>query len=521
MANIPISMTQIKRIIQLKSEGLSKLKISQKLGIHRKTLDDYLFKLESTSKSYQDLLNYKEEELISIVYKTKNTHQADSRLDDLKKQFDFFIKQLTKPGVTRRLLWEEYKMASPDGYCYTQFCEHFARYNKRNKATMHFDHRPGEYLQVDFAGKPLHIVNRETGEVIPCPVLFCVLPFSSYPYIEALSSTKQEQLFCALNRCMEFFGGVPRNVLSDNMKQFIQKNEKYVFAFSEMVNQWSLYYNTNLEATRPRKPKDKPTVENNVYIGYLRIYAKLRNETFFSLFDLNKRILELIEIHVQIPFQKLPGTRHEIFIKHEQPCLKPLPVEPFIVKHTTKGKVQMNYHVFLGEDNHRYSVPYQYIGQSTKVIYDEVNVEIFIKFNRIAIHKRNYRSGGYTTLREHMPEKHLKYQETLGWDADYFLSVAKNIGECSVAVFGKILASKDFIEQTYLSCTGLKRLSERYGTQRFEAACQRALRGSSVHYGMIKNILEKNLDKQEDPDPQGKLFSIPKHENIRGKESYK
>jgi len=118
---------------------------------------------------------------------------------------------------------------------------------------------------------------------------------------------------------------------------------------------------------------------------------------------LNKRIRELTEKHVHIPFQKLPGTRHEQFVMHEQPYLKPLPAEPFIVKHTTKGKVQMNYHVFLGEDNHRYSVPYQYIGQSTKIIYDEVNVEIFIGFKRIAIHKRDYRSGGYTTLREHMP----------------------------------------------------------------------------------------------------------------------
>jgi len=202
---------------------------------------------------------------------------------------------------------------------------------------MHFDHRPGEYLQVDFAGKPLYIVDRETGEIIPCPVLVCVLPFSSYPYIEALPSTKQEQLFCTLNRCLEFFEGVTRNVLSDNMKQYIQKNEKYAFKFSEMVDQWSLHYNTNLEATRPRKPKDKPTVENNVYIGYLRIYAKLRNETFFNLFDLNKRIRELTKEHVHIPFQKLPGNRHEQFIMHEQPYLKPLPAEPFIVKHTTKG----------------------------------------------------------------------------------------------------------------------------------------------------------------------------------------
>lgn len=519
MANKPISMTQIKRIVQLKSDGASKLKISQSLGIHRKTLDNYLFKLEVTGKSYQELFQYNETELAAIVYNTNNCCQSDPRRDDLTSRFDYFTKQLTHIGVTRKTLWEEYKMANPDGYGYTQFCEHFARYNKRNKASMHFDHRPGEYLQVDFAGKPLHIVDPQTGVIIPCPVLVCVLPFSHYPYIEALSSSKQEQLFCALNRCLEFFGGTPRNILSDNMRQYIQKNEKYEFKFSDLANQWALHYNTNLEATRPRKPKDKPTVENNVYISYLRVYAKLRDETFTSLFDLNTRIQQLVKEHVHIPFQKLPGTRHELFIKQEQSYLKPLPAEPFTIKHTTRGKVQMNYHVFLGEDKHRYSVPYQYIGQTTKIIYDEVNVEIFIGFKRIAIHKRDYRKGGYTTLDEHMPEKHLKYKETLGWDADYFLSVAAKIGESSVEVFKQILASKAFIEQTYLSCKGLKRLSEIYGIQRFEAACRRALKGSRVNYIMIKNILKKNLDKYE--DPQGDLFSIPKHDNIRGKESYK
>jgi hypothetical protein len=233
---------------------------------------------------------------------------------------------------------------------------------------------------------------------------------------------------------------------------------------------------------------------------------------------LNKRIQQLIELHVHLPFQKLPGTRYNQFIEKERPCLKPLPAEPFILKHTTIGKVQMNYHVFLGEDNHRYSVPYQYIGQSTKIIYDEHNVEIFIGFKRVASHKRDYRSGGYTTLDEHMPEKHLRYKETRGWNAEHFLSVAKEIGDCSVEVFTRILASKEFVEQTYLSCTGLKRLLKLYGPYRFESACRRALRGSRVHYGMIKNILEKNLDKQE--DNQIDLFTIPEHGNIRGKGSY-
>ncbi len=511
-------MTQVKRIIQLRSEGVSKLQISEKIGIHRKTLDDYLFKIEFTGKSYSDLLTLSEEDLAALVYTGHNTNQPDSRLENLAMKFDFYNQQLQKVGVTRKTLWEEYKASDPSGYGYTQFCEHFARYNMVNKATMHFDHQPGEYLQVDFAGKPLYIVDSETGEIIPCPVLVCVLPYSGYPYIEAMEKTRQEDLFSTMSRCVESFGGVSRNILSDNMRQYIAKNGRYEFAFSELVNQWALHYNTNLEATRPRKPKDKPTVESNVRIAYLRIYAQLRNEIFFSLYDLNKRIRELVERHVQLPFQKKSGTRHELFIKYEQPLLRALPENRFVIRRTTKAKVQMNYHVVLGEDNHRYSVPYQYIGQTTRIVYDPENVEVFIGFKRIAIHKRNYRNGGYSTVKEHMPEKHLKYKETLGWDADYFISLASKIGECSVEVFKRILASKEFIEQTYLSCKGLKRLSELYSPERFEAACRRALKGSRVNYGMVKNILEKNLDKQE--DLQQGLFSIPEHNNIRGKESY-
>ena len=518
MVNKTISMTQLKRIIQLKTEGFSKLSISKKLGLHRKTINDYLVKLEATGKSYQELLVYDENYLSSVVFNSTNIRKRDSRYSELEKRFSYFNEQLSKTGVTRFLLWEEYKISCSDGYSYTQFCEHFSRYNKRNKATMHFDHRPGEYLQVDFAGKPLYVTDQSTGEIVPCPVLVCVLPYSNYPYVEALSSARQEHLFGALSKCLEYFEGVPRNILSDNMKQYIKKNNKYEFKFSELVDQWALHYNTNLEATRPRKPKDKPSVESNVRISYLRVYAKLRNEVFTNLFDLNQKVMELVKQHVRLPFQKQSGTRLDKFINQEKPCLKPLPPEPFMVKHITWGKVQMNYHVFLGEDNHRYSVPFQYIGQSTKVIYDQQDVEIFIGFDRIAIHKRDYRPGGYTTVDGHMPEKHLKYKETLGWDANYFLSVGKQIGESSEEVFRKVLASKEFVEQTYLSCKGLKRLSEIYGSNRFERACKRALKGSRVNYGMIKNILEKNLDQLD--ENQRYLFSIPEHENIRGKGSF-
>ena len=518
MANKSIIMTQVRRIIQLRAEGLSKLKIAESLHIHRATLDSYLLKLVASGKSFSELSEYSEEQIQTLVYSEVATPKADERIDDLKKHLDYFRHELSRTGVTRRLLWEEYHQAYPEGYRYTQFCEHFARYIKTTKATMHLSHRPGEYLQVDFAGKQLHYIDVQTGEIISCPVLVCTLPFSGYSYVEALPSARQEHLFSAMNRCLEYLGGVPKNILSDNMKQYVDKNYRYEYKFQELADQWSVHYHTNLEATRPRKPKDKPSVEGGVYLSYLRIYARMRNEEFHSIQEINKRIWDNLTAYNQTSFQKLPGSRNEQFLQIERPLLKPLPQDPFTIKHITVGKVQMNYHVILGEDKHQYSVPHRYLGQTTKIIYDEHNVEIYIGFQRIALHKRSYRKHGYTTLPEHMPEKHLKYNETLGWDADYFISLASKIGESAVNVFKKVLASKDFIEQTYKACLGLKRLSEIYGPTRFDAACRRALKGSRITYGMIKNILENNLDKQSEPEMG--LFLIPDHENIRGPQNY-
>jgi transposase len=517
MANKSITMTQVRRIVQLKAEGLSKLRISQSLHIHRSTLDNYFNKFESTGKSYAELLHYSDEALRCIAYTPMET-KPDARLETLQNHFDYFKSELSRPGVTRKILWEEYQRAYADGYGYTQFCEHFARYLRCSHATMHLSHRAGDYLQVDFAGKSLHYVNIQTGEMVECPILVCTLPYSGYTYVEALPSAKQEYLFSALNRCLEYLGGVPCNILSDNMRQYVCKNHRYEYQFQELADQWAAHYNTNLEATRPRKPKDKPAVENSVYHSYLRIYAKLRNEEYHNLFELNKRMQELLESHNQMLFQKLPGSRNQRFEQEEKPLLKPLPGEAFIIKHTTRAKVQMDYHVMLGEDKHKYSVPYRHIGQQAKIIYDEHHVEIYIDFQRIAIHKRDYRPYAYTTILEHMPEKHQKYNETMGWDADYFLSHAMKIGERSVEIFTRILASKEFVEQTYNACIGLKRLSETYGVIRFEAACSRASNASRVSYVMIKNILEKNLDMQQ--DTQLKLFIVPKHDNIRGSENY-
>jgi len=518
MSNKPIKMLQIRRILQLLEEGRSKREISRVMQCSRHTVDAYVNKLPPT-QSLIELSRLPEAELSKLFYTGNSASKPDSRYQYLSSRFDYYQKELKRTGVTKQILWEEYHEQVPDGYEYVQFCVHVKDHERLNGATMHFEHQAGDRVQIDFAGKELSYLDTSTGEMISCPVLVCVLPYSGYTYVEALKSASQEHLFTAMGRCLSYFGGVPKNALSDNMKQFVQKTNNYEPTFNLLCEQWSTYYNTTLSAARVAKPKDKPTVENAVHISYMRIFAPLRNKTILSLKDLNQRILVCLDIHNRKPFKKRSYSRYDRFVQDEFSLLKILPKEPFVIKHTASAKVQMNYHVTLGEDYHHYSVPFQLLGKQVKLVYDQDVVEIYMGLERIAIHIRNFKKHEYTTLGEHMPKNHQFHNEVKGWDSEYYLRKAKETGPNAYEITRRILESRDFIEQAYRSCLGLLRLIKLYGKDRFENACKRAIPASRVGYKMIANILEKGLDKQSDDD----LFystNLPDHENIRGPEAY-
>jgi transposase len=518
MSNKPITMLQIRRILQLLAEGRSKRDISRVMHCSRHTVDAYVSKLPLTL-SLDELSKLPDAELANLFYVGNTCSKPDSRYTYLSSRLDHYNKELKRTGVTKHTLWEQYREQVPNGYEYVRFCQHIKDHTRINGATMHFEHQAGDRVQIDFAGKELSYLDPSTGELVSCPVLVCVLPYSGYTYVEALKSASQEHLFTALGRCMSYFGGVPKNALSDNMKQFVQKSNNYEPTFNVLCEQWSTYYNTTLSAARVAKPKDKPTVENMVNVSYMRIYAPLRDETFLSLKELNQRILVCLDKHNRTPFQKRPYSRYDRFIQDEFSLLKILPKQPFVIKHTAMAKVQMNYHVTLGEDYHHYSVPFQNIGKQVKLVYDGDVVEVYLGMQRIAIHIRSFKKHGYTTLKEHMPERHQFYNEAKGWDSDYYLSKAKETGPNAFEITRRILESRDFMEQAYRACMGLLRLIGQYGQERFENACKRAIPASRVGYKMIANILEKGLDKQSDDD----LFpstNIPDHENIRGPEAY-
>jgi len=511
-------MLQIRRILQLKSKGRSNREIASELSISRDSANEYVRRLSELGKSFEELSQFNDQELSSLVYREPSSQQTDCRLADLQQRIPAFCDELKKPHTTRRILWEEYRQLVPQGYGYAQFCEHLGRYLQVRKAVMLFDHEPAASMMFDFAGDKISLVDPQTGEITKCPVLVCVLPFSSFTYVEAMLSAKRERLLQALNNALCYYGGVPRSAKTDNMKQIVKKSNRYEPSFEELAQQWSLHYGTTMMASRVGKPRDKASVESHVNAVYNRIYAPLRNKVFHSLMQINQALWNELNKFNGGNFQRLDYSRKERFLVHEKNLLLPLPAEPFVPKNKVDAKVQRNYHVTLGEDWHHYSVPYQHIGKMVQIIYDMDHVEIYLSSVRIACHTRNYQRNGHTTLKEHLPPDHNHYARIKGYNRDYFIEKATQIGNDTANAISKILEQKIFIEQTYNSCLGIFRLSEKYGDERLDAACRRALTGSRVTYMIIKNILERNLDKA--PSQPELFISLPDHENIRGAESY-
>lgn len=519
MANKPIRMIRVKRMLQMLAKGISGRSICQELQMGRGTFADYHARIAGSGHSYEALSAMSDHELSELLSPTSPQPSATPRKTSLDNRLSGYVSELKRVGVTRRLLWEEYRKEEPDGYSYTQFCELLSRYIASRKLSFHNIHIPGDVLQVDFAGDPLWITHPTTGEKTAYPVLICTLPYSSYTYVEVLSSAKQEQFYNALNKCLEYIGGVPKRLLSDNMKQYVVKPDRYEPSFNDSAEQWAVHYNIELSATRVKKPKDKANVERHVNIAYQQIYARLRNEVFYSLHELNNRVSELLDELNHKAMQQKEMSRYELFVANEQPQLSPLPANAYVFKYRKEVTINSTYHILIKEDKHFYSVPYQYFGKKVSVVYDNSTVEVYHGYIRIATHRRASISHGYTTLPEHLPEKHKAYLKSREYNAAFFQGRAQKIGSYTLLVINRILQSRVFIQQNYQSCAGLLALTRKYPESRIEAACKRAAPAPVITYHMIRNILEKNLDKASNEEEQ---TAYPQaHGNIRGPENYR
>ena len=495
-------MTNYREILRLASLGFSERSIAKSCNASRNTVSKVIstakekeisWPLENDSWTNADLENV----LFPKVKTATNKHMPD---------FDYIRKELLKNGVNKKLLWTEYceecHQLGADPLMYSQFCYYVQQDEEKRRATMHIPRKPGEQIEVDWAGDPAHIIDPDTGETVEAWIFVAVMTYSQYAYVEAFINEKQKAWITAHNHMLEFFGGVPKIIVPDNATTAVNRKQSnwYTPALNTTYHEFAEHYNTAIIPARIRRPKDKPNVEGSVGHISTWITAALRNEQFFSLSELNAAIREKLELFNSNKFQKKEGSRLSLFLGEEKPLLAPLPATRYELADFKQATVQFNYHISV--DKMYYSVPFQYIKKRTDVRVTDTTIEIFYENVRIASHRRLYgRPGQYSTVMEHMPPDHQKY---LQWDGKRFRDWAKRIGDSTYIAVDRILSSGKVEQQYYRSCMGLLKLAESYSPARLEEACRKALTYSnSPSYKSIKNLIVSTSDETEPADGKG------------------
>ena len=515
MANQLLNMSKVRKVLQLHDKGSSKQFISKYLSLSRNTVKKYIALYQMLNLTVVDI-NSKSDSDLEELFSNSSTNELTPKLKSVYSFFPYMERELKKTGVTKYLMWEEYYKKHPDGLKISQFKEHYIRWSKKVNPVMHMTHKSGDKMYIDYAGKTLEVVDKESGEVTEMQFYVAILGASQYTYAEASASQKKEDFILSTENALHYFNGVPAAIVPDNLKSAVKKSNRYEPTINEAFLDFAEHYGTTILPARAYKPRDKSLAEGVVKILYQRIYPVLRKKTFHSLNELNEAIWEELEAHNNKKLTGRPFSRLQLFKEDEQNQLSPLAVERFEIKQISHATIMQNGHVYLSCDKHYYSVPFLYIRKKVKILYTSNNVEIYYKYNRIALHKRNYKPFNYSTIKEHLATTH---QFITDWTPQRFINWGESIDESVKLFITNLLEIKQHPEQAYKSCMGVLSFSKKVGNERLINACKRALDYKIYNYKIIQNILEKGLDMITD-EPLSPDY-LPEHHNIRGKSYYK
>lgn len=511
MANQILSMNKLHLVLRLLIEGKSRRHISRSAEISRTSVDKYANIFNAHPLSLSELFKLENYDLQLIV---KPEYQSKSSLEVLYDVFPSAVKELKKVGVTKQFLWNIYKTKHPDGVGYSQYCDHLNKYLKNQELSYIFDHKAGDKLMIDFAGKKLYLTDYETGEQIPVEFFVGILPCSGLTFAMACMSQQSPDFLGCLGACIDAIGGVPEAIVTDNLKPAVNKASKYDPELNPSMADFADHYNTVILPTRAYKPKDKALVEGAVKILYTRVYAPLHDKVFHSLHELNKAIAELVAEHNKLPYQKKIGSRIQQFDTLEKEKLHALPKETFELRKYQQAKVHPNCHVVLSQDKHHYSVPYEYVGKKIDIKYTNERVEIYYNYKQIAIHERLKANFKYTTNPSHLHPNHRYYSN---WSEEFFKKEGFRIGENTHLLIGQIFGQFKHPEQAYKLCQGVLQLAKKYSKEHIEEAAEICLKYDFISYSKLEYLLKLDLKDLKDlPEQQPSI----EHENLRGKTYY-
>lgn len=507
-------MRKIREVLRLRwGGGLSLRQIAKSLGLGRSTVGDTLSRAQRAGLQWPLPGDLGEAALEQLLYQDS----TDSPAAEPRPQPEWSLlhRELRRKGVTRFLLWQEYRATHPGGYEYSRFCELLQRFSRTLHPSMRQIHRAGEKTFVDYSGMRPEIVDPKTGEVTAVELFVGALGASGYTYAEA---TLSQDLSCWIGshqRMFTFFGGCSAILVPDNLKSGVTRPCRYEPGINRTYEDMASHYGAVVIPARVRKPKDKPKAELSVLLVQRWILAALRNRIFFSLAELNEAIWELLPQLNDRPLQKLGVSRRELFEQLDRPALTPLPASRYELGVWSRPRVNIDYHVEV-ETNY-YSVPYALIREQVEARLTATTLEVFFQDKRLASHQRLRGRHQYATQPEHMPASHRAHLE---WSPSRLIHWAQATGPATGELVREILEARRHPEQGFRSCLGIMRLGKAHGADRLEAASVRALHLRSYRYHTVKNILASGadhlaLDGEVTPPPPA-----PRHTNIRGAAYY-
>lgn len=501
-----LPMRKIREALRLRSEGLSARKVAQSLSLGRATISDYLRRSDVAGLSWPLPDDVSDAGLEQLLFpRTAGNLRGSFPQPD----WAYVHAELRRKGVTLALLWEEYRTVHPDGYGYSRYCELYTRWEGKLSPVMRQRHPAGERLFVDYAGQTVDVICPKTGEVRTAQIFVATLGASNFTYVEASWTQTLSDWISSHVRAFEFFGGVPAQVVPDNLKAAVIKACFHDPAINRTYGDMAAHYGTAVVPTRPRKPKDKAKVEGAVLLAERWILARLRNQQFFGLDEVNAAIRPLLDQLNDKETRHLGASRRDLFERLDRPALKPLPVDPYVYAEWKQCRAGLDYHIDIGR--HYYSVPHQLIKQKLWARITARTVEVYFKGERVASHARTSGNRQHSTHRDHMPTHH-RFRED--WSPERIRRQAAQIGPNVEIFVDVIMRQRKHPEQGYRSCMGVLRLAKDFGRGRVDAACERALVINAHSYSSLHSILKNGLDRQRRETPtEGPAIT---HANIRG-----
>jgi transposase len=501
-------MRRIRELLRLKFEnGLPGRVIATSLGLSKGAVNDYLQRAMAAGFGWPLPEDLSDTALERRLFPGPPSAGSAARSEP---NWAYVDAELRRKGVTRSLLWQEYRADHPDGYGYSWFCEHFDAWKGRVSPTMRQRHGAGEKVFVDYAGDTIDIFDPADGVARPMKLFVAAMGASSYVYAEARPGEGLADWIGCHVGLFAFLGGVPAIVVCDNLKSGVTKADRYEPAINRSYQEMARHYGTSIVPARPYKPRDKAKVEQSVLLVERWVMARLRNRRFFSVAALNVAIVDLVgELNVRV-MRAYGASRAELFAQIDAPALKALPAEPYAFATWKRCRVAPDYHVEV--EGCFYSVPYRLIREAIDVRVADRTIEAFHKGERVASHAKSPGRRSHVTVPEHMPSAHRRHA---AWTPARMMAAADKIGPAAAALFSDIMTDRPHPEQGFRTCLGILALEKTYGQARMEAACQRAgvIRARSVR--SIRSILQTGLDRAFlGPEPEPEPL---RHGNIRGR----